>query len=498
MHHRSAGILLHVSSLTGPYGTGCFGKDALRFIDFLHQAGFRAWQVLPFTVPDACYSPYKSVSAFAGNPFFIDPEQLFEQRLITAEELEGCKAENPYFVDFPTLATQRTALFQSAFKRCTPALAEKIKAWRKAQPWVEDFALYTALQEENGTDWIDWDAPLRRREPEALAEARERLKEAVERAVFLQYLFFTQWEAIRRYASEKGVELIGDMPIYVSYESADVWSRQDLFALNEEGRMTEEAGVPPDYFSEDGQRWGNPLYDWEAMKRDGYRWWMERIRHAHSLFDRLRIDHFRGFSAYWAVPTAAESAKEGCWKKGPAMDFFNLLFKEIDRDVLIAEDLGVRDAELEQLLEESALPGMRVLQFAFIGQDDGMHLPHNYPTNTVAYTGTHDNNTLLGYLWELTPEQRRYCLDYCGYEGETWKDGGAGNPAIRAVLRTLWASPARLIVVPVQDLLGYGGDTKMNRPGVAEGNWSYRLTEEAFAQLDASAYRKLSALYNRI
>lgn len=497
MLKRSSGILLHISSLMGPYGTGCFGRDAIRFIDFLNEAGFRAWQVLPFTIPDSCNSPYKSVSAFAGNPYFIDPEQLFEEDLLTAEELESCKAASPYAVDFTALHQQRAKIFKAAFSRCDAALKEKIDAWRLTQPWVEDFALYTALQEESGKDWIHWAEPLRRREPAAMEEARRRLKSAIDQAVFLQYLFFTQWQKIREHAHAQGIEIVGDMPIYVSYESADVWSNQQLFDLDETGAPSAEAGVPPDYFSETGQRWGNPLYDWDAMKKEGYQWWIRRIQHAHTLFDQIRIDHFRGFSAYWAVPTAAESAKEGAWRQGPGMDFFNVLFQQFDRDRLIAEDLGVRDEALEKLLEESGLPGMRVLQFAFLGQDDGMHLPHNYLPNTVAYTGTHDNNTLLGYLWELTPENRRYCLDYCGYSGTDWKDGGAHNPAIRAILRTLWASPARLIVLPVQDLLGYGGDTKMNRPGVAEGNWSYRLTEEAFSQLDAQAYRRLSLLYNR-
>ncbi len=497
MQKRSSGILLHISSLMGPYGTGCFGRDALRFIDFLRDAGFRAWQVLPFNIPDSCNSPYKSVSAFAGNPYFIDPEQLFEEELITREELESCKAPSPYAVDFLALRQQRAALFDAAFSRCTPELKKKIDAWRGTQNWIEDFALYAALRADTGKDWIEWEEPLRHREPEALRAAGERLKNQVDQAVFLQYFFFTQWEKVRRYAAEREIEIVGDMPIYVSFESADVWGNQHLFALNEKGYPAEEAGVPPDYFSEDGQRWGNPLYDWSAMKKEGYRWWLNRIRHAHTLFDKLRIDHFRGFSAYWAVPTTAKTAKEGQWRQGPGMDFFNILFQQMDREVLIAEDLGVRDEELERLLKDTGLPGMRVLQFAFLGQDDGMHLPHNYLPNTVAYTGTHDNNTLLGYLWELTPENRRYCLDYCGFEGTTWKDGGAENPAIRSILRTLWSSPARLIVVPVQDLLGYGGDTKMNRPGVAEGNWSYRLTEDAFSQLHAETYRQLSVLYNR-
>lgn len=497
MQRRSSGVLLHISSLMGPYGIGVFGRDTLRFIDFLKEAGFRAWQVLPFTVPDECNSPYKSVSAFAGNPYFIDPEQLFNKNLITAQELEDCRAASPYAVDFGTLKEQRNALFTKAYSRCTPELKQQIEGWSLTQPWVKDYALYTALQADTGKNWIDWEEPLRKREPAALKAAEERLKTTVEKEIFLQFLFFTQWQAVRRYANERGIEIIGDMPIYVSFESADVWTNQELFALNEKGYPAEEAGVPPDYFSEDGQRWGNPLYDWSAMKKDDYRWWVNRISHAHSMFDKIRIDHFRGFSAYWAVPATAKTAKEGQWRQGPGMDFFNTLFRHIDRKALIAEDLGIRDEELEELLRQTDLPGMRVIQFAFLGQDDGMHLPHNYLPNTVAYTGTHDNNTLLGYLWELTPENRRYCLEYCGFEGTSWKDGGSQNPAIKAVLRTLWGSPANLIIVPVQDLLGYGGDTKMNRPGIAEGNWSYRLTEEAFNQLHADTYRRLSQLYNR-
>lgn len=498
MRKRSSGVLLHISSLMGPYGIGVFGKDALRFIDFLKEAGFSAWQVLPFSIPDECNSPYKSVSAFAGNPLFIDPEGLLEEGLITQEELESCKADQPYTVDFAKLIPEREALFEAAFGRITPALQTKIAAWRAKQSWVEDFALYTALKKETGKDWIDWELPLRLREPKAMKEAAAWLKKEIEKAVFLQYLFFAQWQKIRTYAAAQGIRIIGDMPIYVSYESADVWSHQNLFALDEEGKPTEEAGVPPDYFSEDGQRWGNPLYNWDAMKADGYRWWIDRLQTAGTLFDRIRIDHFRAFSAYWAVPVTAATAKEGVWKPGPGMDFFDLIFQKINKELLIAEDLGVQDENLRTLLKQTGLPGMRVLQFAFPGQDNGIHLPHNYIENMVVYTGTHDNNTLLGYLWELTPEDRRYALEYCGYTGEFWKDGGAENPAIYALLRTLWASHAFLAMVPVQDLLGFGSDTKMNYPGIAKGNWSFRLTEDAFAKLHPEKYRKLSALYNRI
>ncbi len=497
MAQRRSGVLLHISSLPGPFGIGTFGREAYQFIDFLKEAGFKSWQVLPFTIPDACNSPYKSISAFGGNPLFIDPAALFDQGLITAAELAECQVGSPYRVDYDAVYAQRERLFEAAFSRMNEALSARLEQFKKEQFWLEDFALYTALAQESGKDWLHWEAPLKNREPAALKEAEKRLANEMEKTVFLQYLFYTQWQAVHAYAREQGIEIIGDMPIYVSLESADVWSNQNLFDLDEKGFPAAVAGVPPDYFSEDGQCWGNPLYDWDAMEKDGYGWWIRRIQSAAALFDRIRIDHFRGFSDYWAVPAEAKTAKEGAWREGPGMKFFNTLFQAVPKETLIAEDLGVRDERLEALLEETGLPGMRVLQFAFLSRDDGMHLPHHYPRNTVAYTGTHDNNTLLGYLWEVTPEVRQYCLDYCHYTGYTWKDGGAKNPAIRAVLQTLWGSPADTVILPVQDLLGYGSDCKMNRPGVAKGNWEYRLSQEGFAQLEPSVYKKRSELYGR-
>ena len=497
MIQRESGVLLHLSSLPGPYGTGCFGSDAISFIDFLHHAGFKVWQVLPFAVPDEGGSPYKSISAFAGNPCFIDPEQLCAQNLITHEELEGCRCNQPYSVDFSWLTTQRNTLLRRAYTRCPKPLLQKVLQFAENQDWLKDFALYSALKKRSGKDWYDWEPALKKRAPEALKKAEAELKEEIEEIYFIQYLFFSQWAAIKNYANKKGIEIIGDMPIYVSLESADVWSHQELFQLNEEGLPAKVAGVPPDFFSENGQRWGNPLYDWERMALDDYAWWRKRIHAALSLYDRLRIDHFRGLSAYWAVPAEAETAKEGAWIPGPGMKLFNLLFQEINPDALIAEDLGIRDAALEQLLEESGLPGMRVFQFAFPAQDGGLHLPHNVPENCLFYTGTHDNNTLLAYLWELTPAERRIALDYCGFTGEDWQSGGAENAAIRAILKCLWRSSAKTVIAPIQDLLGYGGDTKMNRPGIAEGNWQFRLTHVGFEQLDAATWRHLNRLYER-
>ena len=498
MHQRESGILLHLSSLPGPYGTGCFGRDAIAFIDFLAAAGFSVWQVLPFSIPDEGGSPYKSISAFAGNPCFIDPEQLCAQNLITAKELESCRESSPFSVDFTWLNAQRKALLHRAFLRCPEELRQKARQFAKEQDWLPDFALYAALQQQTGKDWYDWEPALRDRQPKALEKARAALSEEIEEIYFVQYLFFMQWSAIKGYANRKGIEIIGDMPIYVSPESADLWSNRALFQLDGEGRLAKVAGVPPDFFSENGQKWGNPLYNWQEMEKDDFSWWRRRIQGALSLYDRVRIDHFRGLSAYWAVPFAAETAKEGEWLEGPGMKLFDRLFAEIAPTALIAEDLGIRDEGLEQLLEATGLPGMRVFQFAFPAQDQGLHLPHNIPENCLFYSGTHDNNTLLAYLWELTPDQRAQALDYCGFSGEDWQSGGAENAAIRAILKCIWRSPAKTVIAPVQDLLGYGGDTKMNRPGIAEGNWQFRLTEDGFSKLSAKTWRTINQMFERI
>ncbi len=497
MNQRESGVLLHISSLPGPYGIGVFGQEAKDFVDRLAAGGFKAWQVLPFSITDEYNSPYKSTSAFAGNPLFIDPSKLYEKGLITGAELNACRLENPGFVDFKALRKPRLALLAKAAHRCNEEQQQAIDQWAEAQGWVKDFALFAALMEEQEGNWQTWPAPLRDRDPAALKEAETRLGARIRELVFLQYEFFAQWEELHSYARSKGIAIIGDMPIYVSDDGADVWLNRHLFELNEAGYPIRVAGVPPDFFSATGQRWGNPLYRWSEMEKEDYRWWIARLKHATRMYDRVRIDHFRGFAAYWAVDAEEETALNGCWEPGPGMKLFDRVFKEIDPAAVIAEDLGVRDQSLEDLLEQSGLPHMRVLQFAFPAQDQGMHLPYRYTEKTVAYSGTHDNNTLLAYLWELTPEERQECLDYCGYTGENWRDGGAQNPAIFAVLRTLWASNAGLVVAPIQDLLGYGGDTKMNRPGVAAGNWSFRLVNDALNQFDPAPYAKLNFLYGR-
>ncbi len=499
MTERKSGVLMHISSLMGEYGIGTFGKEARRFVDFLQTCGFRYWQVLPFTRTDSCNSPYKSDSAFAGNMLFLDPEELYEKGFLTAEERDACRFSDPYRTDYAALLETRPAIFRKAFARLSDSERKKVAQFlEENQSWLYDFCVYMAVKEATGADWCDWeDGPLKRHEKQAVDAAAKQYAKEVGYQAFLQYLFDSQWSALKEYANTRGVEIIGDMPIYVSYESADVWSNRELFELDKQGASARVAGVPPDYFSADGQRWGNPLYHWRAMKADGYAWWKQRLCHATRLFDKVRIDHFRAFSSYWAVPADAPTAKEGVWVKGPGYPFFQQIFQEIDRDRIIAEDLGIQDAAVAVLLEKTGLPGMRVMQFGFSDSADNLHLPHNYDRHVVAYSGTHDNTTLLAYLWELTAEQREDCLRYCGFAGENWQEGGAYSPSVRAMLETLWRSHAELIIVPIQDICGFGGDTRMNRPGIAEGNWEFRLTEQAFQEIDRNYLKNINRLYKR-
>ena len=498
-NHRSSGVLLPIFSLPGAYGCGDFGKGSYDFIDLLKECGFHYWQVLPFTRTDECNSPYKSDSAFAGNLYFIDPEGLRDMGLLTEEELAAHRGKPDWTVSYDWLANSRKTLLKTAFSRCDDTLKEKIRAFAAERLWLKEYALYMAIKDECGKDWMDWeDEGLREHKTDVVLAAQEKHKVEMEYYYFAQYVFFTQWQKVKEYANQNDIYIIGDMPIYVSFESCDVWSKRELFDLDEKGYPCNVAGVPPDYFSPTGQKWGNPLYNWPRMRVDSYSWWKERLLHTLSMVDKVRIDHFRAFSAYWAVPAEDENALGGKWIPGEGMNFLNEIYSVVDKDCIIAEDLGVQDEELTTLLQQSGLPGMRVLQFGFVTEDDDMHLPHNYPYNMVAYTGTHDNKPLLAYLWELTPTQRARCLEYCGFIGEDWKSGGSHNAAIRALLSTLWQTNAKLVVAPIQDLCGFGGDTTMNRPGTSEGNWLFRMTPQAMASIDRAYLRRLNELYKRI
>lgn len=476
---RKSGVLMHVSSLPGDYSCGAFGKQAEAFVDFLADCGFSYWQVLPFCMVDECNSPYKSYSTFGGNPYFVDLETLFEKGLLTAEELLSARQQTPYSCEFVRLYHTRFDLLRKAASRTDDAQRAQIESFISADPYLGSFCEFMSLKYANGEKpWYEW--------TQTAGDAQTLFLWK-----FIQYEFFHQWAKIKKYANSRGVRIIGDIPIYVALDSCDVYSAKHLFQLREDNKPSCVAGVPPDYFSADGQLWGNPLYDWDVMAKDGYQWWCDRLRHALELFDGVRIDHFRGLEAYWAVPGDAKTAREGEWRKGPGMALIEKL-KEVAGDrLIIAEDLGDITPEAAKLVRDSGFPGMRVFQFAFLGDEDNPHLPHNYVPNSVAYTGTHDNNTLLGYLWEMDDRSRRRMLEYCGYTDGDWTQG------CPAIVRTMFESAAGLLILPIQDLLGYGSDTRLNIPGKADGNWQYRVTKEQIDSIDRARFRRLNELYKR-
>ncbi len=487
---------MHISSLPGKYATGTLGKEAYRFVDFLFECGFGAWQVLPCGPCDDYNSPYSGKSAFAGNIFFIDPEILYEKKLLTEKELSECECENIYTTDYKFLKETREDVFRKAFSRIDKKLKKEIDEFSASNPWLDDFTLFCALKKENDAlAWYDWDDSVKYRKKTAVVNAKKRLSDEILFQAFLQYEFFSQWYKLKEYANKKGVSIIGDMPIYLSHDSADVWANPHLFSLDKNMYIKQCAGVPPDYFCEDGQKWGNPLYNWDNLKKENYSLWKDRLGHALSMYDGVRIDHFRAFSAYWSIP-AEKKATEGKWIKGPGMEFFSYIKSCYPDANIIAEDLGDIDDDVRKLVLDTGFPGMGVMQFAFITDNDTPHLPHNYSEKTVGYTGTHDNNTLLGWLWEADENARSYALSYAGFEGD-WGQGGPCSGSVRALIRTLWQSGAVLTVVPIQDLCGYGGDTSMNHPGVAEGNWQFRLTIDALESIDKNYYKKLNLTYKR-
>jgi len=477
--NRSAGVLMHISSLYGDYSIGSFGAEAKEFVDFLSSMGFSWWQVLPFTMVDDCNSPYQSYSAFAGNPYFVDLPTLYEKGLITEKELEESRQNSPYGAEYERLKEERIALLYKASRRVKEAERQKIEDFIKERPNLSDFAEFMTLKKENGGKiWNEW-------------ENFNLDEDTFFMWKFIQYEFYTEWMDIKNYANEKGVRIIGDIPIYVSYDSSDVYKNKEEFLLDKDNIPKCVAGVPPDYFCEDGQLWGNPLYDWKAMKKNGYAWWMKRLSYMTELFDGVRIDHFRGLSSYYSIPYGEKTARNGKWVKGPGKAFINAVKEVCEGKLIIAEDLGDITEDVYELVKYSGFPGMRVLQFGFLGDDDNIHLPHNYEKNTVAYTGTHDNNTLLGYVWELSDENRRRLFDYVGYLEPDWDKG------YDDVLRTMLQSHSDLVIFPIQDLLCYGADTRINTPGKADGNWTYRVTKEQLMGIDKEKFSKWLMLYKR-
>lgn len=499
MNKRSAGVLLPIASLPGPFGIGTLGIEAFRFIDRISDMGFSWWQILPIGPLDGGNSPYAGNSAFAGNPLLIDPSALCEVGYLTREEaMSAVYSGTAHTVDYAFAAKNSERVLRLAYARITEPNRAAIHAFAAENPWAEDYALFMAIRErQNGAPWQEWGTYA------CYANAvRDRavFADGIAYYLFVQYLFYQQWNAVKTYAAKKGVGILGDIPVYVALDSCDVWAHPEQFELDEQTLQPKRvAGVPPDYFSEDGQLWGNPLYNWDVMKQRGFDWWLGRLNHALKLYDTVRIDHFRGLASYWAIPADARSAKEGCWEEAAGKDLFAALFAQNPQPSVVAEDLGVFGEDVEELLRYTGFAGMRVLQFGFDPWDDAdnIHRPHCYPKNALAYTGTHDNNTLLGWLWEATPKEKETALRYCGYEGGDWGCGGPHSPVCRALIETLWRSAADMAFVPVPDMCGFGKDTRLNVPGVPQDNWRYRVVTQDLDRIDAAYFRAINALFGR-
>lgn len=489
---RASGVLMHLTSLSSPHGIGTMGKEARAFADFLAAGGQRYWQLLPLGPTGYGDSPYQSFSTFAGNPYLIDLDFLAEEGLLTEPEYAGEDwGEDPQRVDFGLLYRKRYPVLKKAVRRLLERKEPEYETFLAENAhWLPDYALFMALKDAGGgAPWWQWPEELRRREPRALARTGEELREETDFWQGVQYLFFRQWQKLKEYVNGRGIGLIGDLPIYVALDSADVWAGPELFQLDRELVPTEVAGCPPDAFAADGQLWGNPLFDWERMEADGYAWWIGRIAHQLRLYDMLRIDHFRGFESYYAIPFGEGTARNGRWRPGPGMKLFRAVEAALGQKDIIAEDLGYLTPEVRQMLAESGFPGMKVLQFAFDSREESDYLPHNYDKNCVVYVGTHDNDTALGWLDTVSPEDRRYAMDYLkltGAEGYHW-----------GLMRGAWASAARLAVVTAQDLLGLGSGARMNTPSTLGGNWQWRAMPGVFTEELAQRLRRETGIYRR-
>jgi 4-alpha-glucanotransferase len=491
---RSSGIILHPTSLPGPYGIGDLGPQAFRWVNFLVEAGCRLWQVLPLGPTGYGDSPYQCFSAFAGNPYLVSPDALLAENLLHSDDL----VDHPPFpsdhVDFGAVIPWKLGVLDRAYQRfqhqASPKLRQEFESFQEAQAhWLADFALFMALKESHGGGaWPTWEPPLRDRHPQALAEAREQQAYAIQRQIFRQFLFFRQWGKLRDYAHQHGILIIGDAPIFVAHDSADVWAHPELFYMDETGNPTVVAGVPPDYFSPTGQLWGNPLYRWDIHSEIGYAWWLDRLKAVLQLVDVIRLDHFRGFAGYWEVPAGMPTAEIGRWVPGPGIDFFARVQAELGDLPLIAEDLGVITPDVVAMREQFNLQGMKILQFAFGGDPDERFLPHNYPRNCVAYTGTHDNDTTIGWFATAPPEEQDFCRRYLGWDGReiAW-----------SMIRAIWVSVALFALAPMQDFLNLGTQARMNYPGRPSGNWTWRMKSDAMSAPLSARLRDFNYIYGR-
>lgn len=491
---RRNGMLLPIASLPSPYGIGGFSKEAYEFIDLLEETGQKLWQILPLGPTSYGDSPYQSFSTFAGNPYFIDLDTLAEKGWLTKEACEASDyGDNESYIDYGRIYNSRFVLLKQAFLNSDILSDEKFTEFCKAnQHWLPDYALYMALKNQNdGKSWIEWEEEIRLRKPEAVEYYKKELEEECNFYEFLQYEFHEQWTKVKEYAHKKGIQIVGDVPIYVAFDSADTWANPELFQLDEKNLPLGVAGCPPDAFSATGQLWGNPLYNWAYHKKTGYDWWLKRIAYCFDLYDIVRIDHFRGFDEYYSIPYGDETAVNGHWEKGPGMDLFNTVKEKLGELDIIAEDLGFLTESVFQLLKDSGYPGMKVLQFAFDPSEDSDYLTYKYQRNCVVYTGTHDNDTTAGWFEKLSDGDKEVALRYMNSfytpkEEQHWD-----------LIALAMRSTADTCIIPVQDFLGLGSEARINMPSTLGDNWKWRMTKGAFSEELKEKIRRMTKLYGR-
>ncbi len=492
---RKSGILLPISSIPSKYGIGTFSKQAYEFVDFLVEAGQKLWQILPLGPTSYGDSPYQSFSTFAGNPYFIDLEQLMDMGYISKEDCEGVNfGTHPEYVDYGQMYDHRFPILKKAYdtalEKGLEQDADYLKFLEENAYWVKDYALYMAVKASfNNTCWIEWDEDIRLRKPEAVEAYTQKYAYEIGSYCFRQYIFNVQWKELKEYANRSGIEIVGDIPIYVAFDSADTWANPELFQLDEENLPIGVAGCPPDAFSETGQLWGNPLYKWEYHKETNFDWWMKRIAHCYEMYDIVRIDHFRGFDEYWSVPYGDDTAQNGKWMPGPGIALFETMKDVLGDKKVIAEDLGFLTESVLELVAESGFPGMNVLQFAFGGGADNAYLPHNHKKNSIVYTGTHDNETTVGWYWNLDEKTRKHVKDYFDITDETKVNW--------TFIRTALSSVADTAIIPMQDYLGLGNEARINTPSTLGSNWEWRMKEDACTRELAEKIYTLTKLYGR-
>jgi len=492
---RSSGILMHISSLPGKYGIGDLGRAAYQWVDFLEKTGTCLWQVLPLTPTGYGDSPYQGLSAFAGNPLFIDFENLIELDLLEKKDLSSLPNFPATTVDFDKTRRWKRKVLENAFKRFKegkyPKLVKEFNRFKNEHTyWLEDFSVFMSLREEYGlVSWSEWPESFRMRDPQALLNYEQENSLKIEMHAFFQFLFFRQWIALKDYANTKGVKIVGDIPIFMGFDSADVWAFPHLFMLDEKRKPTFIAGVPPDFFSKTGQLWGNPLYDWQEHHDEGYAWWINRMAETLKTVDIIRLDHFRGFAGYFQIPAWSKTAEVGKWVPGPGKDLFDAIQSKLGNLPFIAEDLGVITPDVIELRERYDLPGMRLFQFAFWEDADHEFLPHNYPVNCVAYTGTHDNDTSKSWYAHAPQHEKRFCMSYLGYPR---KD------IAHTMIRAVWNSVGVFAIAPMQDFLQLGNQARMNLPATTSGNWHWRMKPDAITSDLIKWIKELNITYNRV